>query len=156
MKKIHLTQGKTTLVDDEDYDLLIKYKWCAHKQKTGVFYAHTNIRQNDGSYKTESMHRILMEPEEGEDVDHVDCNGLNNQKHNLRVCTHAENCRNSARRKKNRSGYKGVDFNNNKWRVRLKVDGRTVVNRRFSDISDAIREYKRCSEKYHGDFGRTA
>ena len=102
MKRIPLTQGKYALVDDEDYDWLMTWKWCAHKKKYGGYYAVVSYPD------FMSMHQLLlMHPVLG--IDHGDHNGLNNQKYNIRACTQRENMQNSSRLKTSR--FIGVSWN---------------------------------------------
>ena len=86
MKEITLTQGYIALVDDEDYDVLSQFNWSV-KIKKYTCYAQ--------GWNRKSMHRMIMRCPDNMEVDHRDGDGLNNQKHNLKVCTHLENIRNS-------------------------------------------------------------
>ena len=100
MKKIELRNrpGEVALVDDDDYEwLLINGGWtCSAAHNKCLFYA---VRRNDETGKQESMHRIIMGlalPDDipaGMFVDHLDGNGLNNQKHNLEVVPPSVNTR---------------------------------------------------------------
>ncbi len=111
MKKIPLTRGQFALVDDEDFEELSKHKWYVNiVHNTG--YAHRQYR--DSSIKNKKgkskqvlvlMHRIIVNAPDGIEIDHIDGNGLNNQKSNLRFCTHAQNLGNQRSRMKK---YKGV------------------------------------------------
>ena len=89
MKEIVLTQGKVALVDDEDHEYLNQFKWCA-ANNGGTFYA---IRKAcyDGKWITERMHRVLFDIPPGKEIDHIDHNGLNNQRSNLRIVTRQQN-----------------------------------------------------------------
>ena len=82
MKKIKLTQNKYTLVDDEDFDYLNQFNWCAHKEKYN-FYA---VRTDNKLKKCIRIHRVIMNCPDSKFIDHKDGNGLNNQKENLRLC----------------------------------------------------------------------
>lgn len=106
MKKIKLTQGKYALVDNEDYNYLNQFKWCYHSQ-----YAMRRmyIKSTKG-YKDIKMHRLIMNTPKHKETDHVDGNGLNNQKSNLRICTHKQNTQNARLRSDNKTGYKGVSI----------------------------------------------
>jgi hypothetical protein len=106
MKKIPLSQGQYTLVDDGDFEWLSKRKWYASKDYN-TFYALREVQKN---YKSKNllMHREIMKAPKGMQVDHIDGNGLNNQKSNLRLCTPAQNQRNRRLNKNNTSGYRGV------------------------------------------------
>jgi len=101
MKIIKLTKEKFTLLDDEDFDEINKFKWQA--TKTG--YATRNTKG-----KTIRIHRLVMNAPKGMMVDHIDHNTLNNQKSNLRICTHTQNQQNQKNRQHGRgsSKYKGV------------------------------------------------
>src|SRR3990167_10308366 len=102
MKEIKLTQGKITLVDDEDFEYINQWKWHVIKNKKQThFYAQ---RSENG--KSIRMHRVIMKTPHNKDVDHIDHNGLNNQKNNLRNCTTQENIRN--RTSYGKSSYLGV------------------------------------------------
>ncbi len=91
MKEIELTRGKVTLVDDYDYPFLMQVKWYA-LPRHGHWYAATH---NPGvGPRTIYMHRIIMDPSSDMVIDHINHNGLDNQRHNLRICTHTENLRN--------------------------------------------------------------
>jgi len=92
-KEIILTQGKVAIVDDDMYDYLNQFKWHAVKQ-SGKFYARRHIKSSNPNIKI-LIHRDVMKPEKGFVIDHIDGNTLNNQKDNLRICTHAQNIRNS-------------------------------------------------------------
>jgi len=96
MKLIPLTQGKFAQVDDEDYGSLMQYKWYADKKVTKntlkiMYYARRHYILPDGSAKSIYMHRQIMNPSENKVIDHLNFDGLNNQKHNLRIVEKREN-----------------------------------------------------------------
>jgi UDP-N-acetylglucosamine pyrophosphorylase len=91
MKEIQLIPEGVSLVDDEDFEYLNQFKWYNHYN-----IAYRTIRENNMS-KLIGMHREIMKTPKGLEVDHWDHNTLNNQKSNLRNCTHKENCQNSFR-----------------------------------------------------------
>lgn len=93
MKSISLTKGKFAKVDDEDFEELNKYKWCAGEIK-GIWYAYRGKREGL-IVKRISMHRLIMKAEKRWDiVDHINHDGLDNRKINLRIVTNSENLRN--------------------------------------------------------------
>lgn len=119
MKTIPLTRGMFTLVDDEDYEWLNQWKWCACKIGHH-FYAHRTTGYPKKQYGIR-MHRLITNAPAGLEVDHVDRNGLNNQRSNLRLCTHKENGQNSKIPSDNKTGVKGVtwDTQRGKWLVQI-------------------------------------
>ena len=152
-KEIILTQGKVAIVDDEDYDYLNQFKWCANKMK-GKFYVVGNILLPTNKKTRTSMHRFIMKPEKCMVIDHLDGNPLNNQKNNLRICTHAENMRNSKININNKSGYKGVSYqkDRNNYRASIKFNNKKINIGDFIDPIDAARAYNAAALKYHGEF----
>jgi hypothetical protein len=90
MKLILLSQGFITVVDDQDYDYLIKWNWYVLKTAYGRnFYAIAYDK--NAKNRIVYMHRIIMKPESKLVVDHIDGDGLNNLRSNLRICTQREN-----------------------------------------------------------------
>jgi len=87
--RIKLTFGKVAIVDPEDYDRVSKYNWCAVDDGR-CWYAHTFKR--DGTPM--AMHRLILNTPAGLFVDHIDHNGLNNRRSNLRLCTNRQNQQN--------------------------------------------------------------
>lgn len=115
--EIYLANNKgTVLVDDEDYKILSKYSWHVHVAGTKT-YARAWIEG-----RREYMHRLLCDAEL---VDHINQNGLDNRKSNLRPATKSENAVNSKIRKDNSSGFRGVTFNKKakKFQAEVKRDG---------------------------------
>jgi hypothetical protein len=108
MKKLALTNGGYTIVDNEDYKWLSQYKWFADRRikkgkKKEKPYVMTRINR-----KCILIHRMLLNPPPGMLIDHKDGNPLNNTRANLRICTYEQNCYNQQLRAMNTSGYKGV------------------------------------------------
>ena len=99
MKKIPLTQGKFALIDDKDFELVSKYKWCACKIYN-TFYAVTSVSKPDNRIAKIYMHRLILNPPAGFGVDHRDINGLNNRRYNLRPCNRTQNAQNQRPQKK--------------------------------------------------------
>jgi hypothetical protein len=152
-KEIQLTQGKVAIVDDEDYDYLNQFKWFANNNN-GKFYVGRSITVSKNKKIRIFMHRFIMKPEKVMVIDHLDGNPLNNQKNNLRICTHAENMRNSKINTNNKSGYKGVSFqeNRNNYRASIKFNNKTINIGNFINPIDAARAYNAAALKYHGEF----
>ena len=156
MKEILLTQGQVALVDDADFEWLDKMSWCANKSRCPrwTFYAGTVIKG-----ETIRMHRLILGLKLGDErqCDHIDDDGLNNQRANLRVCTASENVRNQKKRAGGSSRYKGVawDKERRKWRARIDFNKKTKYLGHFSLESDAARCYDTAAMEYFGKFART-
>lgn len=112
MKEITLTKGQVAIVDDSDYEYLNQWKWCAKHAKQ-TFYAERN-EWNSGVITRIRMHRLILKPLKGEIVDHIDRNGLNNQRNNLRIATSAQNAAN--KKALGTSKYLGVCLAQRKYR----------------------------------------
>ena len=155
MKEIFLTQGKVALVDDEDYERLNQFKWCAHRDGYN-WYPERSNHYIDDKQKTILMHREIMNAPKGIEVDHRDWDGLNNQKENLRLCTHQQNARNRHAQKNNKLGVKGVRWHKNtkKFQARIQVDYKSIHLGLFTIIADADQAYRIAEDKYFGEFSR--
>jgi len=117
MRLIPLTQGQFAMVDDADYESLIQAgSWYADK-KGNTFYAARGVVVN-GEHTIQYMRRFLMGDSDGKsDIDHEDRDGRNNQRLNMRPCTHQENLMNRRKRKNRSSKYIGVSWHkrDEKW-----------------------------------------
>ena len=150
MKKIKLTQGKFALVDDEDFEKLNKYKWYSTKP-TSLYYAITFINK-----RNIRMHRFILNPKREEEIDHIDGNGLNNQKINLRICTHSQNMTNHKIRRDNTSGVSGIYWNKcaKKWQAYIGFKNKIIYLGIFKTLKDA-RESRNLKERaLFGEFRR--
>ena len=96
-RRIPLTQGKYAIVDPEDFERLNKYKWYAVKDSR-TFYAYRNKRVGK-KYISLGMHREILDPPGHLVVDHINHNGLDNRKANLRLATSAQEDRPAAEQK---------------------------------------------------------
>jgi len=94
MKRIKLTKRFYTLVDNEDFERATKHKWVVSSGRSNTRYAQGS-NKIDGVKKTTYLHRFLLDAPKGMQVDHINGNGLDNRKSNLRLCTQTENQRNS-------------------------------------------------------------
>jgi hypothetical protein len=142
--EIRLTQDKIALIDDEDYPLVSPYKWHAKRDvSTGRFYAYTKVFNNETRKHTRLiMHRVIMGAKRGELVDHIDRDGLNNRRSNLRIANNFLNQQNRGP-EAGTSKYKCVSFiaKTQKWRVRFKWMGKDHYLGQFDDEKEAARAY---------------
>jgi len=159
MIEIPLTQGQVALIDDEDYELVSQYKWCARwNHNTKSYYAVTNIRKSDGTRTTLQMHRLIMDAKKGEEVDHINHDTLDNRKSELRLCTRSENGRNRGAQENNTSGYKGVYWHKpmGKWCAAIKLKGKRIYLGYFQTPEEAHSAYCKAAQELHGDFLKIA
>lgn len=154
MKEIPLTRGKVALVSDEDYEELSKYTWQAQLTTKEHIYATRRANIGVNKYKTVWMHRIIANTPDGFVTDHIDGNGLNNQRENLRVCTQAQNMWNRRANSNNTSGYKGIYWykTSNKWAALISVNKNYMYLGMYPTKEEAYKVYCDAAEKYYGEF----
>ncbi len=155
MKKIILTRGIYALIDDEDYPLISQYKWYASRCGRH-WYACTGPSKKTNN-KMLFMHRLIMNAQIGQQVDHKEHYNdyIDNQRSNLRFCTHSENGRNQQKqRRMTSSQYKGVtwDKRTQKWQSQIQVNKKHIHLGYFNNEIEAARAYNTAAIKYFGEF----
>ncbi len=154
MKLIPLTQGKSAIVDDDQYDFLMQWKWHAAKC-SNTFYARRKTWK-DGKEVIVYMHRVIANnPDTDLIVDHADGNGLNNTYTNIRICTISQNQMNRFSRRTNQ--FKGVSERGTSgiFRARIRKDGKLIHLGNFKTQIDAANCYDLAAKNLFGDFART-
>ena len=153
---VPLSQGYEAIIDADDVALVDKFNWCVMKQSGKPNYAMTRKNGPNIKNRTIRMHRFIVDAPDGFFVDHIDGDGLNNRRENLRMATHFENARNQKKPKNNTSGFKGVTkAKHNKWMARINYNGRSVFLGLYTTAEEAHFAYSEASRKLHGLFGRT-
>lgn len=141
---IPLSRGKVALVDAEDFDRVNTSRWsCQPNGKKE--YALRGVRQPDGSYRSELMHRFILNAPPGVLVDHVNGDGLDNRRANLRLCSPSENNANKRVRGTSRS-------RSGKWVARVKKDGVLHWLGTFADEAEAAEAYRVARATLFGAF----
>jgi len=156
MKKIDISTKKYpntfAKVDDEDFEILNTHKWY-YSSARGKMYTSRNIRIN-GKRKRLYMHTAILGKVASKEIDHRNGDTLDNQRCNLRHCTHAENSQNRKINANSTSGFKGVswDNNNKKWKSRITHNGKLIHLGLFPCLTKAVKCYTEAAKKYHGNF----
>lgn len=142
MKRIPLTQGKFALVDDNDFDELNQVKWYANKIGN-TYYALRYVSFVNGKQRLDFMHQALIGKREGLQIDHIDGNGLNNQRNNLRFVTIRQNAQNRKNTIKT-SKFPGVcwEKERRRWKATITIDGTQKHLGRFTNERNAFEAYR--------------
>ena len=151
MKVIPLNQGKYAIVDDIDYERVSALKWYVNQSgRDKTWYAITNT----GRFR---MHRfILCLTDPKIEVDHIDGDGLNNTRNNLRIATRTQNLANQQKRENTSSKFKGVslDRRRNKWQSNIRMNGKRKWLGQFNNELDAAKCYNVAAIEFFGDFAK--
>lgn len=149
-REIPLTRGQAAIVDAEDFEWLMQWKWQAGKHRVGwraVRTAKLPMRQSF------LMHRQIMNCQDGMVVDHINGNTLDNRRSNLRICNHQENRFNSRQHRPNKHAqFKGVHPNRDKWRAIIMKDRKYIHIGTFPTQEDAARAYDEKAVELFGEY----
>ena len=148
MKTINLTQNKVAIVDDDDYERLIKFCWYYEKG-----YAKAKIPNKRGEKKTLGMSAMVIGTIPGLEIDHVNRDGCDNRKENLRHCTRSQNESNKGK-SKGSSIYKGVYWHkgSGKWMAYIKKNQKCYHLGLYQDEKDAAIAYNAAAADMFGKF----
>lgn len=138
------------IIDDEFSFLFEKYSYSIEIKGTNIYAGRT--LKNKRIY----LHRDILNPNKKECIDHIDGNGLNNRKCNLRICNKAQNRRNSRKLENCTSKFKGVcwDKDRNKWFAKIKIQDKTLNLGRFLTEIEAAKAYDEAATVLFGEFAR--
>jgi HNH endonuclease len=159
---VTLTRGYEAVIDADDVALVQGADWCAlcrtRAGRVVKVYAYRG-QKVPGTKKVKGilMHRFLLKAPAGIEVDHIDGNGLNNQRKNLRLATRFENQQNCPKPVTNTSGAKGASMHKatGKWVANIRAHGKQHHLGLFNCRTAAAVAYAVASTKLHGEFGRT-
>ena len=149
--RIPLTRGQEAVIDPADYGLVKGYSWRCAEDYGRLEYAVTTAKQTDGSRRTVRMHSLIMGAKPGQAVDHINGDGLDNRRQNLRF---ADDRRNQANQHsvRGRSRFKGVYLKSGRWCAKIKERGTQQHLGYFDDEVDAAIAYDQAALKMHGEF----
>jgi hypothetical protein len=150
-KEIALSQGKVAVVDDEDFAYVSQFRWFATKGPH-TWYARRKVSINGRQFGI-LMHRELLDAPKGILVDHIDHDGLNNLRINLRLCSQAENQHNQRPRCGGTSQFKGVFLTDQgKWHAQLRIKDRRLHLGHHATEEAAARAYDAAAREIFGMF----
>ena len=149
---IVVVEGFTVHVDEKDSHLLYENKWYVRHTGNHYYVARTDKRVINGRRACLLLHREIMNPPPGMLIDHINMNGLDNRRENLRICEQRQNLHNHGMYRTNRSGYVGVSWNksNRKW-VAYIATGPVYLGS-FDTREEAHEARKKAAKKMFGDF----
>jgi hypothetical protein len=156
VKYIELTQNQIAIVDADLFEDLNKYKWYADRD-CNTFYARRTYRNKDGKICRDRMHRVILGIDDPKLlVDHINGNGLDNRRSNLRIVNQTQNRYNRGANKNTTSKFKGVhwDKSRNKWRAKLQLNGKCIHIGYYDDEKEAAVEYNKMAIRRFGEFAR--
>lgn len=157
MKQLVIESAKygkhTVLYDAEDAGKIEPHTWTLHKAH-GTYYA--TRRTPRPNRKTILMHREVTDCPKGMMVDHINRNGLDNRRENLRVCTMSENMMNRSKTKQNSTGYKGVyktgDSKLNPYSSKICKNKKVYCLGHYRTPEEAAKAYDKKAIELFGEF----
>ena len=140
MKIIKTAKGQEIKVDDDDFEKLSKYTWHVSR------YVQTSEPRENGRQTRPMMHRIILNAQAGQLVDHINHDRLDNQKYNLRICDHQQNAFNSRKAKNKSSKYKGI------WRAKIRHNQNYIGLGSHETEEEAAIAYNLKAKELFGEF----
>ncbi len=156
MKQIPLQKNRFALVDDGDFNWLSQWNWFYHKTQRNAYVART--KKSKGIRTKIYMHRFIMSLQKGDrrQIDHINSNGLDNRRRNLRICTSSQN---GGNRKISRgtSRYKGVCYykDRSNWVAHICKNGKSLHIGYFTTEVEAAKAYDVKAVELFGEFAKT-
>lgn len=153
--RIPLTRGKFAIIDAADAELISGYKWHTHRSGN-QFYAAARVTIAPYTRRWVRMHRLIMNAPDHLVVDHINGDGLDNRRVNLRLATQQQNIFNRKKDYDNTSGFKGVECRTAdmglRCRARIRVNGKMIYLGTYGSAEEAARVYDAAAIEYYGEF----
>lgn len=157
MEHILLNKNKTALVSDIDFDELKDLGWFSNKQGNTLYVVRNEKHKGEGKRRKITMHRQVLGLSKGDGkmVDHINGNGLDNRRCNLRICTGTQNQQNR-KIQHGTSEFKGVHWNkrSEKWQSQIKFNKKRRHLGCFNSETEAAKAYDRAAKNLFGEFAR--
>lgn len=151
----------TVLVSECDFERVMSSEVAWTLRPPGGFhrtaYVRRSLQVGGGRRRTQFLHRFVLNlSDSSTSVDHINHNGLDNRRSNLRLASPEENSRNGLIRRDNRSGYRGVCFDSTarKWLAQISVSNRRIYLGHFDTPEAAHEAYKAAAVRLHKEFAR--
>jgi hypothetical protein len=153
---VPLTKGCEAAIDIADIPRVEAWSWTALEGRHTT-YARRAVLVGSG-YRTVYLHCAIWGETLGLEIDHIDGNGLNNQRSNLRLATHSENMRNQRLSRNSSSGLKGASWSksNQRWQAQITIERKHCHLGFYDTPEEAHEAYARASVELHGQFGRVS
>lgn len=147
--EISVGRSHVALIDVTDYDIVGRYRWHAHRDGRNIYARRRELC--DGRMRYQFMHDLILGVA---GVDHIDHDGLNNQRANLRLADHAQNQYNRRAALGSTSTYKGVSWRRDKrkWQAQIMVARRTQHLGYFGDEAQAAHVYDTAAREFFGEY----
>jgi hypothetical protein len=152
MKKVRLSNGDSTLIDDADLEKASQFAWHWHEDDRTRDYGHVCATWDRSRHKQVhiTLHSLILSAPPGYVVDHRDNDPLNNQRANLRICTQQHNVWN--RRKGRKRAYKGITLDRGKYKASIYRNGKATNLGRFDTPEEAALAYDTFAREHDGEF----
>lgn len=151
-KPMQLSKGKYAIVDADDFEWLNQWKWTCF---SNTRYAARRFQKNNKATYV-YMHRLIMNVSNNNQVDHINGDGLDNRRCNLRIVTIAQNHYNHKLLSNNKSGFNGVSWDKrlNKWVTCISVNNKTIHLGQYNNKIEAALAYNKAAKEYFGEYAR--
>lgn len=155
--EVKLTRGLVTIIDAEDLELVSQWQWYARYRCNTNYVQRTQWIPETRKYQCVYLHRVLLNAPDGTHVDHLNHDGLDNTRANLRLCTRSQNGGNRQKPKGCSSNYKGVSkFKDGRakcWVASIRINKKLSWKLFFTEL-EAAQWYDEMAKMHFGEFAK--